>query len=432
MGSIREAPAVSAASRWIAALFMAMTAACGGVMWTASDQHLLDALKAKDAVGVEAALSRGAKANIVYADGMQPLAVAVARNDHASAQALLRAGADANITADVGSAGGTQGTKSGLLALAEDSEMVAILVKGGADPNRKDAAGETPLGRAVLNGDAAVTRLLLQVGADVDSPLADGRLPLSFAVSTGNIEVVKALLDGGADPNREVGDGRTVLHEAAGNPNGAIAALLLKAKAHPDPRSGDATTPLMAATAEGYAGPVRALLDGGADPNLRNAAGMTALDLANANSQTQVATLLQEAGGEATRDAAEARAQVEQLQREARGADLLRIFTTDVVTDGRNVKIRGRVRNQFPEPVRGLRYRVSFYARGTNRPLDAFVDERSDTEIPPGGEEALRLDIASMYGAGEFTFVVEALPMRIGEREVRIPAHWTVGHGHVD
>lgn len=407
--------------RSVAVAWALSTAACT-VQWTASDQRLLEGLKAENAVQVDAALAQGARANIEYADGMRPLGVAVARNDHASAAALLKAGADPNIAVNLGAAGGMDmgSRRVSLLSVAEDGEMTEILVKGGADPNRKDANGETPLARAVLNGDADLVEALLDVGANVDSPLADGQTPLRFAVSTGNVAVIQALLEGGADPNREDSNGATALHEAAANPNAAAVSVLLKAKASVDSRSHNGTTPLMVAAAEGYVGPLRVLLENGADPNLKNEAGMTALDLANAKDQSQIATMLAEVGAEATRGAGEARAAL----RSAIGGDALRVFTTDLATDGRNIKIRGRIENPHKETVHGVRYRVSLHLANSERLLDAFIEEHDDTEIPAGGSGALRLDLASMYAGGTFRFYIEALPMRLGEREIPEPPHW--------
>jgi ankyrin repeat protein len=405
--------------RVLPATFVAAAVIVAGcaTQWTAADQHLLDGLKATDAGRVQAALAQGAKANIEYADGMTPLAVAVARNDQASAEALLRVGADPNIAVNVGSPGGPA---QSLLSLAEDVAMAKVLVKGGADPNRRDNGGETPLGRAVLQGNAELVKALLEVGANAESPLASGQRPLWFAVSMGNVAVVSALLAGGADPNREDAEGRMVLHAAAANPSAATVVVLLNAKANPDCRDKAGITPLMVAAEEGFVGPARVLLDAGADPNVHNSAGMTALDLANAKNQTQVVRLLEEGGGKATRDVAEARESL----RAAAGRDALRIFTTDLTTDGRNIKIRGRVENPHSETVRGIRYRVVLMHRDTKRVLDEFFEEDEETELAPGESSALRLDIASMYAATQGSFQVEAVPIRLNEREIPNPPQW--------
>lgn len=104
--------------------------------------------------------------------------------------------------------------------------------------------------------------------------------------------------------------------------------------------------------------------------------------------------------------------------------DALVVATTDLTTDGRNMKIRGRVTNPFAEEVVGVRYRVSIYLSGSLRLLDAFIEERDDTVIAAGETGALRVDVATMYAAGNCRFLVEAYPIRLGAREIPEPAHW--------
>lgn len=418
-------PAVVAWRRHLI-LATALMTACA-TTFTAVDQKLLDGLKAEDGKQVEAALAHGAQANVKYADGMRPLGVAVARNDHASAAALLRAGADPNITVQTIAGGTNASTTSGLLSLAEDSKMAAILVKGGADLSRKDAAGETALGRAVVDGNAALVKVLLDAGASPAAAIANNQTPLQFAVSTDNTAVVTALLEGGADPNAEDAEGRTVLHEAATMPSGVTVAVLLKKNASVNARAHDGSTPLMVAAREGYPGPARALFAGGADVNLRDSNGYTAVDLANAKEHQQVAELLKEGGGTATRDAAAAREELAKREHAAEGRDHLRVFTTSLTTDGRNLKIRGRVENPHADAVEGIRYRVWILQGDSKRVLDSFTEERDDTALEPRGSMALRLDVATMYAATEGYFLVEAVPMRLGDREVPEPPHWAKG-----
>eukprot|EP00959_Pyramimonas_sp_CCMP1952_P460641 9480226-Pyramimonas_sp.AAC.3 len=61
-----------------------------------------------------------------------------------------------------------------------------------------------------------VVRLLLEAGADVNRPNEDGESPLCVAVSEGHVEVVRALLEAGADVNRaRTKDGQPALYAAA-------------------------------------------------------------------------------------------------------------------------------------------------------------------------------------------------------------------------
>ncbi|MGE5152822.1 MAG: ankyrin repeat domain-containing protein [Bdellovibrio bacteriovorus] len=75
--------------------------------------------------------------------------------------------------------------QAALLALVRDGisdrDAFDFLIRRGADPNRPDAQGESPLHLAVRLGHLETTRRLLQRGADVNRPDGAGRTPLSLA-----------------------------------------------------------------------------------------------------------------------------------------------------------------------------------------------------------------------------------------------------------
>ena len=58
-----------------------------------------------------------------------------------------------------------------------DARLVATLLRYGADPNARDALGETPLHHALEACDAASARLLARAGADPNARDAAGRTP---------------------------------------------------------------------------------------------------------------------------------------------------------------------------------------------------------------------------------------------------------------
>lgn len=82
------------------------------------------------------------------------------------------------------------------------SVQVARLLRGGADPNRPDRDGSTPLYRASVQGNAEIVRVLLAAGArpDVESGAGDEGLPLCAAAVWGHDATVRQLLAAGADP----------------------------------------------------------------------------------------------------------------------------------------------------------------------------------------------------------------------------------------
>jgi ankyrin repeat protein len=411
--------------------------------WTAADQQLLAAVKSSNAANVEAALAAGARPNISYADGLRPLTLAVIMNDVGSAETLLRHGANPDIVHQANTLEGLiranyiltanlkvanldpQSTEGvALLSLASDREMVEVLVRGGADVNLRNVTGETPLTAASRDGDVARVKILLDLGAEIDPVDLGGRTPLAHALLAGRTTVAAALLEAGADPNRPGLDGRTPLHNAALMPDGAAIPVLLRARADPNRRAADGNTPLILAARDGYLGAAEALLSGGADPNVGDNSGYTALDWAVAKGHEQVAARLREAGATASGGTPPQRKEMALRQETAAATNRLRVFTSSLLTDGRFLKIRGRLDNEYPEPVHGVRYRVAILLRDARRVLDSFIEERPSTVIPAGGSTAIRLDIESGYSGSEGRFIVEASPMRVGDHELPPPAHW--------
>ncbi|WJV45963.1 ankyrin repeat domain-containing protein [Streptomyces flavofungini] len=116
--------------------------------------------------------------------------------------------------------------------------VVRSLLRAGADPERRDGDGITPLYEASVNGRTAIVRLLLAAGAAPDTESlgsglgADGT-PLCAAACWGHTGTVRALLAHGADPNlRESrGTGWSPLRWAHQGPHPETAALLVAAGA---------------------------------------------------------------------------------------------------------------------------------------------------------------------------------------------------------
>ena len=79
------------------------------------------------------------------------------------------------------------------------TDVVARLLKGGANPNIADDWGGTPLSASSEGGYNDITLLLLNAGADVNSQGAGGQTPLMMACIYGRTEIVKLLLAHGAD-----------------------------------------------------------------------------------------------------------------------------------------------------------------------------------------------------------------------------------------
>lgn len=101
----------------------------------------------------------------------------------------------------------------------------------------------------------------------------------------------------------------------------------------------------------------------------------------------------------------------------------LAVFTSSLTTDGRNMFIRGKINNPYPEAIDGMRIMVRLVSGDGAREYDRFQRE-SDTVLAPGETTALREDIASMYAATEGRFLVQAYAKTRGGKEVAAPPDW--------
>ena len=132
-------------------------------------------------------------------------------------------------------------------ASARNTEVVRILLDGGADPNKKSKCGDTPLNEAWWDC-LGVVKLLLEAGADPNWNGSDGMAPLHEAWNT---DAVQILLDGGADPNYRDSDGSTPLHTAVTSCRKDLVQILLDGGALPDQVDDEGDTPYYLAARHG-------------------------------------------------------------------------------------------------------------------------------------------------------------------------------------
>jgi ankyrin repeat protein len=158
---------------------------------------------------------------------------------------------------------------------------VKLLLEAGADINKADNKGKTPLFIAADEGHVKIVKLLLQAGADIHKlNEEDEKTPLYIAAENGHVEIMKLLLEAGADPNKAGELTDTPLMIAAYYGRDACVKLLLDSGADKDKVNLFDVTPLIAAVDEGHVECVRLLLDSEADINKVDADGGTALNIA--------------------------------------------------------------------------------------------------------------------------------------------------------
>ena len=160
------------------------------------------------------------------------------------------------------------------MAVSEgDAASVRRELGKGADPNHKNADHLTPLHLAVGRGHFDIVQLLLKSGADPNRRQdGTGRTALHLAVEHQHQEVTRLLLEEGANPNlaARYGNGESLasLQLAARGGDGNIAHLLLRYGARLGARCRGCESQLLhLAALTGHSGLARLLLAQGVDAN---------------------------------------------------------------------------------------------------------------------------------------------------------------------
>ena len=173
-------------------------------------------------------LEAGADANAANEDGMTALMLAARTGNVTVAELLVNAGADVNRREQF------KGQSAVMWAAGENHpEMVAFLVAKGADLSiratstdwgsqisneprvqYRPVGGLTPLLYGARAGCLGCVRTMVEAGADKDRPNPDGMTPMIMALDNGAPDVARYLLDQGANPHTWDWWGRTPLYVA--------------------------------------------------------------------------------------------------------------------------------------------------------------------------------------------------------------------------
>ena len=206
---------------------------------------------------------------------------------------LIKGGADVNKKTDTG--------WTALHSAAEKRKDIAtLLLRNGANPNVRGHGERTPLHEAAWFGPNVI-KVLVDNGADVNARDDQGYMPLHFAFYYGLQDSVQQLVALGADINARTNSGETILHLAATarrdtSASASFIEFLLAHEAYLDARDNFGWTPLHRAALLGELEVARVLLTHGADTISRTNDGKTPSDLARENGHIGIVELLRKHG----------------------------------------------------------------------------------------------------------------------------------------
>ncbi|KAI9673166.1 MAG: hypothetical protein M1817_003028 [Caeruleum heppii] len=174
-----------------------------------------------------------------------PLMLAVNSGRHTEAEMLLELGADPNVQCKAGAA-------LHLATREQSLDLVATLIRKGADVSVTTSTQATPLHLAASDGSLAIAETLLSAHADVEAKEQLGYRPLHYAAWAGETEMVEKLVEAGADVDVLANNQRTPLHLAAMSGHAGVTEILMDAYATIDSPDEEGTTPMEAAAANGH------------------------------------------------------------------------------------------------------------------------------------------------------------------------------------
>ncbi|KAK0702836.1 hypothetical protein B0H67DRAFT_676136 [Lasiosphaeris hirsuta] len=97
-------------------------------------------------------------------------------------------------------------------------DVTSWLAQEGADPNKRDYTGRSPLHLAVMSSTPEVVQCLVDSGARITARLADGRTALHLAAEGGKAEMIKILMEKSTENEEEYEEQQSRLRAAKPGP----------------------------------------------------------------------------------------------------------------------------------------------------------------------------------------------------------------------
>jgi len=244
--------------------------------YKAQDAKLLEAVAKRDVSEVRDLLGKGASPNQTDRFGYSLLVNAIRSGAMQIAESLVAAGAD------VFAEGKLTGDAFWIASAEGHSKILELLLSKAKGDDRLQRSLEVALKWAVLGGHLESIRLLIDSGAEVNRPDEAGQTPLMLACIRG-LEGAWEVRTKQKFPQRQAGP----------KPDWPkVVETLLKAGANPNTQTKDGVSPLMVGAGQGEKEICNLLLSCGADVNLKHSKGLTALSIAKAAGQESIVELL--------------------------------------------------------------------------------------------------------------------------------------------
>lgn len=174
-----------------------------------------------------------------------------------------------------------------------DLQQLKNLVRAGADPNKKDYDGRSPLHLAASRGYEDIAQFLIQEGVDINVADNFGNTPLLEAIKNGQEHVASLLVKEGA--SLQIDNAGSFLCTVVAKGDSDHLRRLLTTGIDPNSRDYDQRTPLHVAASQGLYLMARLLLDAGANVSAKDRWGNTPLDEGRISGNKNMMDLLEEA-----------------------------------------------------------------------------------------------------------------------------------------
>ncbi|KAL3525038.1 hypothetical protein ACH5RR_013410 [Cinchona calisaya] len=174
-----------------------------------------------------------------------------------------------------------------------DLQQLKNLIRAGANLNKKDYDGRSPLHLAASRGYEDVAQFLIQEGVDIDVADNFGNTPLLEAIKSGQECVASLLVKEGATLKMDT-TGSFLCTVVVKGDSGLLQRLLIRG-IDPNSRDYDQRTPLHVAASQGLHLMAKLLLDAGASVFMKDRWGNTPVDEGRITGNMNMMDLLEEA-----------------------------------------------------------------------------------------------------------------------------------------